>query len=85
MERARYYNGDNTDLALSNLYFGDECSVVEILDVVEDSNTAEELVTGLNTLKIREKFTVDRITDKYVRLKSKDVLGNIHYFKAYYE
>ena len=51
---------DNVQLSLSNLYSGEECSVAEILDVVEDSKTTEELADGLNKLQLSEKFTVDR-------------------------
>ena len=54
-------------------------------DVVEDSKSAEELASGLNKLRLFEKFTIDRITDQYVRLKSTNPFGSIHYFKAYYD
>lgn len=60
MKDARYFNRDNAQLSLSNLYSGEECSVAEILDVVEDSKTTEELADGLNKLQLSEKFTVDR-------------------------
>lgn len=60
MKDARYFNRDNVQLSLSNLYSGEECSVAEILDVVEDSKTTEELADGLNKLQLSEKFTVDR-------------------------
>lgn len=85
MKDARYSNRDNVQLSLSNLYSGEECSVAEILDVVEDSKTAEELADGLNKLQLSEKFTVDRKTDQYVRLKSINAFGSLHYFKAYYD
>lgn len=85
MKDARYFNRDNVQLSLSNLYSGEECSVVEILDVVEDSKTAEELADGLNKLQLSEKFTVDRKTDQYVRLKSINAFGILHYSKAYYD
>lgn len=53
-----------------------------ILDVVEDSRTAEELVNGLNNLALLNKFKIDRITGEYVRLKSNDCFGNVLYFQA---
>ena len=85
MKNAKYFNADNVSLSLSNLYFRSECSVTKILDVVEDSKSAEELASGLNKLRLFEKFTIDRITDQYVRLKSTSPFGSIHYFKAYYD
>lgn len=85
MKDAKFFNSDNIPLALSNLYFRDECTVTEILDAVEDSKTAEELAERLNNLKLFEKFVVDRKTDKYIRLRSVGAFGGIHYFKAYYD
>lgn len=55
-----------------------------ICDVVENSETAEDLMNGLNKLNLFEKFSIDRVTKKYVRLKSIDHFGNVHYFKAYF-
>lgn len=85
MRDARYFDRGNITLAMSNLYYGNKCSVVQILDAVEDSKTAEELVDRLNGLDLLEKFTIDRTTDKYVRLKSWDRFGALHYFKVYYD
>ena len=68
--------------SLSNLWYGEECSVAQIEDVVEDSRTGVELVNRLNNLKLFRKFTLDRETDTKVRLKSVDSLGNISYFEA---
>lgn len=68
--------------AMSNLWFRNECSIVEIEDVVEDSNNGTELMNGLNSLNLFRKFTLDRETDKKVRLKSVDRLGNVSYFEA---
>lgn len=68
--------------ALSNLWYGNECSVVHIEDVVEDSKTGYELMTKLNGLNLFRKFTLDRETDTKVRLKSVDRFGNVSYFEA---
>lgn len=68
--------------SMSNLWFRDECSIVEIEDVVEDSTNGIELMNGLNSLNLFRKFTLDRETDKKVRLKSVDRLGNVSYFEA---
>lgn len=82
MTNAKYMTKDGTLLSLSNLYYRNECSVMEINDVVEESTTATELMRGLNKLNLFEKFSIDRTTDTYVRLKSKDAFGNIHFFRA---
>lgn len=82
MKNPRYSTADGKALALSNLYFRNGCSVEAIRDAVEDAHTATELMENINALNLFEKFTIDRVTDSYVRLKSKDCFGNIHYFKA---
>ena len=82
MKNLKYFNAHNVALSLSNLYFRNECSVTAIKDAVEDSYTARDFRDNLNKLKINEKFEIDRVTDKYVRLKSTDVFGNVHYMQA---
>lgn len=66
--------------ALSNLCY--RCSVVDIEDAVADSETGTELVTKLNKLNLLRDFTLDRETDRGVRLKSVDTMGNVSYFEA---
>lgn len=73
---------DGTRESMSNLWFRNECSIVEIEDVVEDSTNGTELMNGLNNLNLFRKFTIDRETNKKVRLKSVDNLGNVSYFEA---
>lgn len=68
--------------AMSNLWYSDDCSIVEIEDVVEDSTNGAELLNGLNSLKLFNKFTLDRETDKKVRLKVVDCWGNVSYFEC---
>lgn len=82
MKNPRLLTRDNVPCALSNLYYGNNCSVMAICDVVEDSETAEGLMNGLNRLNLFEKFSIDRVTENYVRLKSINHYGNVHYFKA---
>ena len=82
MKNPRLLTSDNIPCALSNLYYGNNCSVMAICDVVEDSETAEDLMNGLNKLNLFEQFSIDRVTTNYVRLKSIDHCGNVHYFKA---
>lgn len=68
--------------ALSNLWYRNECSIAHIEDAVEDSRIGAELASRLNNLNLLRKFTLDRETDRMVRLKSVDRLGNISYFEA---
>lgn len=39
-------------------------------------------MNGLNGLNLFRKFTLDRETDKKVRLKAIDCFGNVSYFEA---
>lgn len=82
MTNIKYFNSHNTPLSLRNLYYRNESSVTEIEDAIEDASTAEEFRDNLNALNLFEKFSIDRITDRYVRLKSVDCFGNTHYMKA---
>lgn len=82
MKNARLFDKTNCSHSLTNLFYRSDDSAVSILDVVEDSRTAEELVNGLNNLSLLNKFKIDRITGEYVRLKSNDCFGNVLYFQA---
>ena len=84
MKKPKYMTKDGIPLALSNLYFRNESSVIEINDAVEDATTAIELMKNLNNLNLFEKFQIDRVTASYVRLISHDAWGNTHYFKAWF-
>lgn len=86
--KIEYYNRNNVQLAFSNmLWYSFSATWEDVKDVIEDSDTSYDLVNGLQKLykqkKINEKFYLDRETGCYVRLISKDVLGNIHYLKVY--
>ena len=85
MKNARLVYGNRVPESLSNLYWRGDCTDFDILDVVEDATTADELIDGLNGLKLFYKFKLDRETDSYVRLVSEDDLGNRHYLKAWKE
>ena len=58
MKNPRLLTSDNVPCALSNLYYGNNCSVMAICDVVEDSETAEDLMNGLNKLNLLKKFSI---------------------------
>lgn len=77
-----YTTAAGIPMSLSNLYYRNESSVIEIQDAIEDASTAEEVRDNLNKLNLFEKFEIDRKTDRYIRLKSKDCFGNTHYLKV---
>ena len=82
MKNVKYFTAKNIPLSLSNLFYGKNSSVIAILDAVEDAETAVELCRYINALKLNETFTIDRVTEKYARLKSVDCWGNVHYLRA---
>ena len=84
MKNVQFFTRNGIPLSLQNLcdlHCGS--TVFDIEDVVEDSDTAFELASGLNALDLFEKFSPDRETDDYVRLVSYDPWGDKHYLKAY--
>ena len=85
MHKISYTTSSGILMSLSNLYFRNESSVMEIQDAIEDATTAEEMRDNLNKLNLFEKFEIDRVTEKYARLKSVDCFGNIHHMKAYFD
>ena len=66
--------------ALSNLC--SRCSVTDIEDAVEDSQTGAELLNKLNKLSLSRKIALDRETDTKVRLKTIDFCGNVGYLEV---
>lgn len=70
-------------LALSNLCYKNDCSVINIQDAAEDSKTGQELVDNLRSLKLLENVVgINRETDTYVRIELRDPFGNTHYLRA---
>ena len=74
-------NGSKEDLTI--LFLRYNCSVMEIQDVIEDSESGSELTAKLNKLKLFSRFTLDRETPEYVRLKTTDCFENTYYLTAY--
>ena len=74
-------NGSKEDLTM--LFLRYNCSVMEIQDVIEDSESGAELTAKMNKLKLFSKFTLDRETPEHVRLKTTDCFDNTYYLKAY--
>ncbi len=74
-------NGMPENLAI--MFHKDNCTVIAIQDVTEDSITGDELVENLNKLRLFSRFRLDRETSEYVRLITIDCWGKTHYFKAW--
>lgn len=68
---------------LGNLIYNKKCTVEDIYDAAEDSETGEQFEYYINSLDLLHKFWLDRETDSYIRLKTRDRLGNVHYLKKY--
>ena len=82
MRNPELITADGVNENLASLYFKNNCSVIKIIDAVEESSTGEELAANLNKLKLFSKFTPDRETAEYARVLTVDAFGNQHYLKA---
>ena len=63
MRKPIYTTANGVPLSLKNLFYGNDCSVIEIEDAVEDATTADELMNNLNSLNLFEKFQLNRVTE----------------------
>ena len=79
--KIRLYTSNGIPEALSNLWYGTECSVVEIQDAVEDAENGKDLLNRLKQMKLLRKITADRETEKKVRFKTSDCWGNERYLE----
>lgn len=79
--KIRLYTSNGIPEALSNLWYGTECSVVEIQDAVEDAENGKDLLNRLKQMKLLRKITADRETEKKVRFKTSDCWGNVSYLE----
>lgn len=75
-------NSNGAMESLSNICLDSRCTRLQIEDAVEDSTTSEELIKNINHLKLFAKFSLDRETDKYVRLVMTDPWGDKKYLVA---
>ena len=82
MRNPELMKADGINENLTSLYFKDNCSVIKIIDAIEESSTGEELSANLNKLKLFSKFYPDRETAEYARVLTVDAFGNRHYLKA---
>ena len=77
----RLFTANGIPEALSNLWYGTDCSVVEIQDAIEDAKNAADLLRRIQKMKLLRKVALDRETEQKVRFKTTDCWGNKSYLK----
>lgn len=77
----RLFTANGIPEALSNLWCGTDCSVVEIQDAIEDAKNAADLLRRIQKMKLLRKVALDRETEQKVRFKTTDCWGNISYLE----
>ena len=63
------------------LWYGTDCSVVEIQDAIEDAKNAADLLRRIQKMKLLKKVALDRETEQKVRFKTTDCWGNTSYLE----
>ena len=77
----RLFTANGIPEALSNLWYGIDCSVVEIQDAIEDAKNAADLLRRIQKMKLLKKVALDRETEQKVRFKTADCWGNTSYLE----
>ena len=77
----RLFTANGIPEALNNLWYGTDCSVVEIQDAIEDAKNAADLLRRIQKMKLLRKVALDRETEQKVRFKTTDCWGNISYLE----
>ena len=67
--------------ALSNLWYGTDCSVVEVQEAIDDAKNAADLLRRIQKMKLLKKVALDRETEQKVRFKTADCWGNTSYLE----
>lgn len=80
-KKINLYLSNGIPEALSNLWFRNESSVVELRDAVEDAKNGRDLLNRIRRMKLLRTFTLDRENENRVRLKGMDCWGNISYLE----
>lgn len=75
------YTSNGIPEALSNLWYGTDCSVVEIQNAIEDAANAADLLRRIHRMKLLRKVALDRETEQKVRFKTTDCWGNTSYLE----
>lgn len=82
MHNAHYTTASMIPCSMSDLPL-ERDDTIKVYDAVEDAKNGPDLVKRLNALNLRVRWTLDRETDKSVRLRGKEPLGNTRFFFAY--
>lgn len=82
-KKIRLFTGNRVPEALSNLWYRNECSAMEITDAVEDAKDAGDLLMRLQGMELMRRIEGDRETDTYIRFKTIDCWGNISYLQIW--
>ena len=77
----RLFTANGIPEALSNLWYGTDCSVVEIQDAIEDAENAADLLRRIQKMKLLRKVALDRETEQKLRFKTTDCWGNTSYLE----
>ncbi len=80
--KIKLYTASGIPESLSNLWYKDDSSVVEIEDAVEDASDSNDLLNRIKKLNLLRKFSLDRESDKRIRFKCTDCWGNVSYFEV---
>lgn len=80
--KIKLYTASGIPESLSNLWYKDDSSVVEIEDAVEDASDSNDLLNSIKKLNLLRKFSLDRENDKRIRFKCTDCCGNVSYFEV---
>lgn len=78
----KLYTANGFPEALSNLWYDNNCSVVEIKDAIEDASDSNNLLNRIKKLNLLRKFSLDRENVKRIRFKCTDCWGNVSYFEV---
>lgn len=79
--KIKLYKANGIPESLSNLWYRDDSSVVEIEDAIEDASDSKDLLNRIQRMNLLRKFTLDRENDKRIRFKCTDCWGNVSYFE----
>lgn len=79
MHNARYTTASMIPCAMCDLAW-DRDDTIKIYDAVEDAKNSKDLVKRLNALNLCVRWELDRETDKMVRLRGKEPMGNTRFF-----
>lgn len=79
--KIKLYKANGIPESLSNLWYRDDSSVVEIMDAIENASDSKDLLNRIQRMNLLRKFTLDRENDKRIRFKCTDCWGNVSYFE----